>query len=97
MMQYGLTLTPFLERAGKFFPGVEVISRLPDNSVRRSTYSDLHRRARALAASLQHAGLRQGDRVATLMWNHSDAPGGVLRDPCGRWRGTHAQPPLASG
>ena len=71
MMQYGLTLTPFLERAGKFFPGVEVVSRAPDNSVRRSTYSDLHLRARALAASLQHAGLRPGDRVATLMWNHS--------------------------
>ena len=71
MMQYGLTLTSFLERAGKLFPGVEVISRLPDNSVRRSTYSDLYRRARALGASLQHAGLRQGDRVATLMWNHS--------------------------
>ena len=48
-----------------------MISRLPDNSVRRSTYSDLYRRARALGASLQHAGLRQGDRVATLMWNHS--------------------------
>ena len=32
MMQYGLTLTSFLERAGKLFPGVEVISRLPDNS-----------------------------------------------------------------
>lgn len=71
MMQYGLTLTSFLERAGKLFPGVEVISRLPDNSVRRSTYSDLYRRARALGASLQHAGLRKGDRVATLMWNHS--------------------------
>jgi len=71
MMQYGLTLTPFLERAGKLFPGVEVVSRAPDKSVRRSTYSDLHRRARALAASLQHAGLRPGDRVATLMWNHS--------------------------
>ena len=51
MMQYGLTLTSFLERAGKLFPGVEVISRLPDNSVRRSTYSDLYRRARALGAS----------------------------------------------
>jgi hypothetical protein len=25
----------------------------------------------ALGASLQHAGLRIGDRVATLMWNHS--------------------------
>ena len=71
MMQCGLTLTSLLERAGKFFPGVEVISRLPDDSIRRSTFADLYRRARALAASLQQAGLRQGDRVATLMWNHS--------------------------
>jgi fatty-acyl-CoA synthase len=71
MMRYGLTLTSFLERAGKLFPGVEVISSLPDNSVRRSTYTDLYRRARALGASLQQAGLRAGDRVATLMWNHS--------------------------
>src|SRR6185369_17879516 len=65
----------------------EVISSLPDNSVRRSSYSDLYRRARALGASLQQAGLRAGDRVATLMWNHSThleayfgipAVGGVL-------------------
>ena len=71
MMQCGLTLTSFLERAGKLYPRVEVVSRLPDNSIRRSTYADLHYRARALAASLQQAGLRQGDRVATLMWDHS--------------------------
>jgi len=71
MMQYGLTLTSFLERAGKLFPKVEVVSRRPDNSLHRSTYADLYRRARALAASLQQAGLRQGDRVATLMWNHA--------------------------
>src|SRR6185436_13262979 len=31
---------------------------------------DLYRRARALAAVLQDGGLRKGDRVATLMWNH---------------------------
>ena len=72
MMQYGLTLTSFLARAGKFFPGVEVISRLPDNSIRRSTCSDLYRRARALGASLQHAGLKKGDRVATLLENRAE-------------------------
>ncbi|HEY1272047.1 MAG TPA: long-chain fatty acid--CoA ligase [Terriglobales bacterium] len=71
MMQCGLTLTSFLERAGKLFPRVEVVSRLPDNSIRRSAYADLHNRAHALAASLQQAGLKPGDRVATLMWNHS--------------------------
>ena len=71
MMHGDLTLTTFLERAGRIYPGVEVVSRLPDNSVRRSTYGDLHRRARALAASLQRAGIRRGDRIATLMWNHA--------------------------
>jgi len=70
-MQCGLTLTSFLERAGKIFPQVEVVSRRPDNSIHRSTYADLYRRARALASSLQQAGLKKGDRVATLMWNHS--------------------------
>src|SRR6476660_8084643 len=71
MMQYGLTLTSFLERAGKLYPKIEVVSRLPDNSLRRSTYADLYQRARALASSLQSAGIGKGDRVATLMWNHA--------------------------
>src|SRR5262252_5797458 len=71
MMRCGLTLTSFLERAGKLYPKVEVVSRLPDNSLRRSTYADLYHRARALASSLQKAGIRNGDRVATLMWNHA--------------------------
>jgi acyl-coenzyme A synthetase/AMP-(fatty) acid ligase len=65
MMQCGLTLTSFLERAGRLYPKVEVVSRLPDNSLRRSTYADLYHRARALASSLQKAGIGQGDRVAT--------------------------------
>jgi len=70
-MRSGLTLTSFLERAGKLYPKVEVASRLPGNSIHRSTYADLCRRARALAAALQQGGLRPGDRVATLMWNHA--------------------------
>src|SRR5215471_9923696 len=71
IMQFPLTLTPLLERAGKLFPNVEIVSRRPDNSLHRSTYADLYRRARALAAVLQEYGVRLGDRIATLMWNHS--------------------------
>jgi fatty-acyl-CoA synthase len=43
---------------------------LPDRTLHRYTYGDFHRRARALAGALQKLGLRRGDRVATLMWNH---------------------------
>jgi acyl-CoA synthetase (AMP-forming)/AMP-acid ligase II len=70
MMDYPLTLVHLLERAGRYFPKVEIVSRLPDHSIRRATYGDFHRRARALAEALTRAGLRRGDRVATLMWNH---------------------------
>jgi len=70
MMSYPLTLTHILERAGKLFPGQEVLSRMPDRSLHRSTYGTVYRRARSLAGALQRAGLQRGDRVATLMWNH---------------------------
>ncbi|MGH9497674.1 MAG: long-chain fatty acid--CoA ligase [Terriglobales bacterium] len=70
MMSYPLTLTHLLERAGKLFAEREVLSRLPDRSLHRSNYGAIYRRARGLAEALQKAGLRRGDRVATLMWNH---------------------------
>lgn len=68
MMDYPLTLTSLLERAGKFFPEVKVISRCPAH---RYTYRDFYRRAVALCAGLRKAGLKPGDRVATLIWNRS--------------------------
>ncbi len=70
MMDYPLTLIPILERAGRLFPNVEIVSRMPDRSLHRHTYRDFYRRTRALAESLHRAGLQRGDRVATLMWNH---------------------------
>jgi fatty-acyl-CoA synthase len=70
MMHCPLTLSHILERAGKYFPEVEIVSRRPDHGLHRYTYADLYRRARALAQALQQAGLKRGDRVATLMWNH---------------------------
>ena len=71
MMSFPLTLPTLLERAGKLFGQVEIVSRHPDQSLVRSTYSEFHQRARALAAALINAGLQPGDRVATLMWNHA--------------------------
>ncbi len=70
MMQYPLTLTPILERAGKLFGRVEVCSRRPDRTLYRSTYAEVCRRSRALASALTSAGVARGDRVASLMWNH---------------------------
>jgi fatty-acyl-CoA synthase len=70
MMQTPLSLNHLLERAGRLFAGNEIVSRLPDKSLRRHSYGEFYRRTRALAAALRELGLRPGDRVATLSWNH---------------------------
>jgi fatty-acyl-CoA synthase len=71
MMDFQLTLAPMLDRAAKLYPSVEIVSRMPDRSLHRCTYSDLATRAHRLARALIAAGLQPGERVATLMWNHS--------------------------
>ena len=70
MMNTPLSLNHLLERAGRLFAGNEIVSRLPDKSLRRHSYGEYYRRTRALAAALQGLGLQKGDRVATLCWNH---------------------------
>jgi len=70
MMPVPLSLNRLLEHAGRLFPAREIVSRLPDKSLRRHSYGQWYERTRALAAALQKLGLRRGDRVATLCWNH---------------------------
>ena len=70
MMNVPLSLNHLLDRAGQIFARNQIVSRLPDKSLRRHTYGQYHRRTRALASVLQSLGLQKGERVATLCWNH---------------------------
>ena len=70
MMDVPLSLNHLLDRAGQLFGGNELVSRLPDKSLRRHTFAEYYRRARSLATALKQLGLKKGDRVATLCWNH---------------------------
>ena len=69
-MEYQLTLPTILRRAETLFGAKEIITRRPDKSLHRYTYRDLATRTKKLAVALQHLGINQGDRVATLCWNH---------------------------
>jgi len=71
MMDFPLTLTHFIERARTLFGHSEIVSRLPDRSLHRTTYAAVCKRAARLAHALARLGVRPGDRVATLAWNHS--------------------------
>jgi fatty-acyl-CoA synthase len=70
MMDFPLTLTHFLERARTYFGRSEIVSRLPDKSLHRYTYADFYRRTCRLANALTRLGVKPGDRVASLCWNH---------------------------
>ena len=82
MMEYQLTLPTILRRAENLFGKKEIITRLPDRSIHRYTYKDLARRAKKLAVSLQELGIRAGDRVATLSWNHYQHLEAYFAIPC---------------
>jgi fatty-acyl-CoA synthase len=71
MMDFPLTVNHLFERAGRLFRDRQIVSRRPDRTIHRYLYADFYRRARRLASALQRAGLEPGDRVATMMWNHS--------------------------
>jgi fatty-acyl-CoA synthase len=70
MMDYPLTLSAIFRRAEALFGRREIVTRQPDKSLHRYGYCEFADRTRRLARSLRDLGVRPGDRVATLAWNH---------------------------
>src|SRR5215831_80778 len=67
--RYGLTVPAMLDRAEQGFAEREIVSRTPAGMF-RYTYRELAHRVGKLASALVASGVRKGDRVATLAWNH---------------------------
>src|SRR5699024_2667734 len=64
-----LTVGAMMERAEKFFPKKEVISKTHDH-LHRLNYLQIGKRTRRLMSVLHELGVQKGDRVGTLAWNH---------------------------
>ncbi|WP_409254076.1 long-chain fatty acid--CoA ligase [Bacillus sp. SCS-153A] len=69
MMNIPLTVSSLLERAEKFFPKKEVVSRT-SSCIHRLTYKEIGERTRRLASALEKLGVQKGERVGTFAWNH---------------------------
>src|SRR5918911_3119668 len=82
MMDYQLTLPAMLRRAEELHPRKEIVSRLPDKSVHRYAYADFVLRAKKLSVALKGLGIEEGDRVATLSWNHHQHLEAYFGIPC---------------
>src|ERR1043165_4823598 len=72
MMDVPLTIDLIVDRAERWMGDGEVVSRRPDRSLFRTNYRTIAGRARRLARALIGAGIRKGDKVATLMWDHAE-------------------------
>ena len=70
MMHRPLLVSSLIEHADRHHGETEVVSREADGSIHRSSWAETHRRARQLANALQELGVKPGDRVGTLGWNH---------------------------
>jgi fatty-acyl-CoA synthase len=70
MMPVPLSINAVIARARVLFPKSQIVSRLPDKSLRRHSYADVVTRIDALAHALIALGVHKHDRVATLCWNH---------------------------
>ncbi len=66
---FQLTLPYILRRAEQLYGYREIVTRRPDKSFHRHTYSDFVSRSKKLAVALGELGLEPGDRVGTLGWN----------------------------
>jgi fatty-acyl-CoA synthase len=82
MMDIPLVLPTLLERANQLFPDIEIISHRPDKTPTRSTYRSFYDRSRRLSKALIKLGIRSGDRVASLLWNHSAHLEAFFGVPC---------------
>ena len=70
MMDFELTLDAVLRRAEQHFFKKEIVTRQPDKSFHRYTYGDMAKRAKKLALALRRLGIKPGEAVGTLCWNH---------------------------
>jgi fatty-acyl-CoA synthase len=80
-MRYQLTLHTMLERARRFFPEKQIVSRTGSGTL-RYTYGEYYERTRRLGAALSALGIKRGDRVGTLAWNHHRHLEAYFAIPC---------------
>jgi acyl-CoA synthetase (AMP-forming)/AMP-acid ligase II len=69
MMQVPPMISSLIRHAARHAGETEIVSKLVDGGIHRTTWRDAKLRSRKLTQALQRLGCRAGDRVGTLAWN----------------------------
>ena len=62
-------ISSLIDYAAAFHGDTEIVSRLPEGHVRRSSWRQVGEASKQVANALTELGVQQGDRIATLAWN----------------------------
>ncbi len=71
MQQRPLLISSLLDYAERYHAGTEIVSRSVEGPIHRSNWGTIATRARRTANVLRRLGVAQGERIATLAWNHN--------------------------
>jgi fatty-acyl-CoA synthase len=69
MQAWPLTVDRILDHARALHGRREVVTRSVEGAIRRTTWAEIHERAKRVSNLLRAWGIAPGDRVATLAWN----------------------------
>src|SRR6202021_4330331 len=71
MQQRPLLISSLLDYAERYHAGTEIVSRSVEGPIHRSNWGEVATRARQIANALHRQGGGEGERIATLAWNHN--------------------------
>ena len=69
MQDWPLTVDKIADHARNWHGSREVVTRAVEGPIVRTTYADIHGRAKRVSNALKAWNIQTGDRVATLGWN----------------------------
>jgi fatty-acyl-CoA synthase len=81
MQNWPLTVDKIIDHARDWHGDREIVTRSVEGPIVRTTYGQIHERAKRLSNALLGLGVKPGDRVATLAWNsgrHMEAWYGIM-------------------
>jgi fatty-acyl-CoA synthase len=81
MQDAPLSITALFRRGADLFPDSEVIT-FEGEQARHTRYAVVAERVQRLAGALRTLGIVEGDRVATLCWNHQEHLEAYFAVPC---------------
>ena len=81
MQDWPLTVDKILDHAKNWHGHREVVTRSVEGPIVRTSYAEIHARAKRVSSALLGWGVKPGDRIATLAWNtgkHIEAWYGIM-------------------